>query len=118
MLDKLATGLADIFTKLSFGGKLGSIVVTIAIVLWIDTQMGFTYHYFTDRKIGEIERLNAVLRDNSIDSTTRANLYLQRVDVINKSRGIDTNLPFHISYSWLIGLLIVFSYQILVYGGT
>jgi hypothetical protein len=105
-----------------FGGlKPKHRVITIAFVLllaaWVDSQMGFTYHYFTDKKINEISRYNQILKDDKLDSNTIALVKKERQSVISKNRAFiefanrDTAPPknaiFHLSYSWLLIILFV-----------
>jgi hypothetical protein len=113
-------GLANFFNRLNLTSKFISLIVFVTIMFWIDSQMGFSYHYFTQRKIEEIETYNRILKDNSLDSTTRAVISKERMSVITKSRALfepidykaqppEHSAIFHISYSWLLVLLIIFS---------
>jgi len=77
--------------------------------------MGFSYHYFTQRKLDEISKYNIILRDNSLDSSTRSMLVKERTSIINKNRAIldsterktrTKSFLFWMSFTWIFLVLI------------
>jgi len=121
-MDKLLEFFANIFSNITSWRSLFTIVLLSTIVLWIDSQMGFSYHYFTQRKIDEIARYNQIVKDPSLDSVTRALIIKERLSVIKKNRAMvepidkfpkDTSALFHLSYSWIIALIILLSYPLM-----
>jgi hypothetical protein len=124
-MNDLFDSLAKAFAQLTFKTKIFYTFLVIIGVAWIDSQMGFTYHYFTDRKIDEIRKYGEVLKDTNIDAKTRVLILNERIAVINKGRGFvesikradtDKSFLFHLSYSWILGLLIIFSYWLIKKG--
>lgn len=107
-----------IFSPLtSWRSRFIYLVVILLIAFWVDSQMGFTYHYFTQRKIDEIHRYNEMLDNKNIDSATRHLIMKERFAVITKNRAIlepserqekAHGVLFHISYSWIYIALILF----------
>lgn len=64
--------------------KAAVIISIVFSLILIDNIFGFSFHYNKDKKIDEIERLNAIIKDNSVDSATRAYCIQMRADVINQ----------------------------------
>jgi ABC-type Na+ efflux pump permease subunit len=117
--------LATAFARLNFKTKIFYTLLGILLVAWIDSQMGFTYHYFTARKIEEIKKYNEIVADPTIDPETKTLVIKERLTVINKARGLvdsirksdtDKSIFFHLSYSCIIGLLIILSYWLIKIG--
>ncbi len=115
-MDKVLELFARMFDQLTWRSRLVSIVFVILIVFWIDTQMGFTYHYFMDRKLEEIGKINLILKDTTIDNNAATLLERERISIISKSRGFlepmerhekATGLMFHLSYSWVMVIIVL-----------
>ncbi len=80
--------------------------------------MGFTYHYFTQRKIEEIAKYDELLKDPSLDSGTNAMIKDQRTGIITKKRILSKNLDkingwlYFFSSSWFLILLMALTPKI------
>ena len=111
------SGLANLFgNALPPIQRFFNLIILIGILLWVDGQMGFTYHYFSQRKIDEISSYNALLKDTSLDSNTRAMLMKERTLAITKKRmsasdyasfRILNGWQFILSCNWLMILIIL-----------
>jgi hypothetical protein len=120
-MDKIAEFFANLFNKLSAMSKLVTIAFVCLIFYWIDTQMGFTYHYFTGRKIEEIKKYSEIITSPSVDSVTKVLLVRERTNVIQKSRATfdravnkkDKSFLFHLSYSFAFAILMILAYPLL-----
>ncbi len=86
-MEKILEVFARIFDKLTWKSRIVTFVTVVLIVIWIDSQMGFTYHYFIDRKLDEITKINQILKDTSFDNETKNLLNRERLSIITKSRG-------------------------------
>jgi hypothetical protein len=64
--------------------KLAIIITILALVILLDNIFGFSFHYNNDRKIDEIEHLNAIIEDASVDSVTKAYCIQMRKDIIQQ----------------------------------
>ena len=115
-MNALVESIAKIFEKLSNRHRLISLLIVMVILSWIDSQMGFTYHYFTDKKIDEIVKFNQILKDTSLDSQTKTILSNERMAIISKNRAIVEPLQhqeikqgiwFHLSYGGIILLVTI-----------
>ncbi len=96
--------------------RLVYFLIIVGVSFWIDSQMGFTYHYFTERKINAISKYSTLIKDPQLDSTTKTLLIKERLSVIQKSRAMvepiarttkPNGIIFHLSYSWMFILLII-----------
>jgi hypothetical protein len=120
-MHRLAEVIGEFFAKLTLSGKLISIISGFLIVIIVDSQLGFSYHYFTDRKISEIKEYNAIIKDPLLDSSSKRMINDQRILVINKNRGLNVlsssigaeTVKFTLSYSWLMIVLILFTNSLL-----
>lgn len=94
--------------------RIINFVIITTIILTIDNQMGFSYHYFTQKKIDEISGYNKILLDTTIDAQTKILIKNQRRYIIDKERFYrpinkkDKHYSplFYISYSFIMVLLI------------
>lgn len=105
--------------------RLLNLVVLIIIFIWIDGQMGFTYHYFSQRKIDEISSYNNILKDSSIDKATRLSIMNERAIIVAKRRMSDydytsnrvlTGWQFILSCNWLFALTILILPKLMIIG--
>jgi hypothetical protein len=109
--------LAALFSSfLPIHTRILNFLVISVLIIWIDSQMGFTYHYFTKSKIEEIAKYNELLKDTSLDSVTKQSIYDERKLVIEKNRALIESgsqikkvngFYLFVSYSWLYILMII-----------
>lgn len=119
----LTEPFAIIFSPLtSWRSRLIYLTIFLLIGFWVDSQMGFTYHYFTQRKIDEVSRYISLLDNKNIDSTTKGLIKIELLSVINKKRAIVESkerypkaggIFYHLSYSWIYLLLAIFGIPLL-----
>lgn len=89
------------FTKLKY------LFFIIIILSLIDARMGFSYHYFNQRKMEEVAAISKILNDGNLDEATSIKLEQKRREYIDsKQFSININLSV-ISFETLlsIGLL-------------
>lgn len=69
--------------------KTALVVLIIIAILFIDNYLGFSFHYINDKKIEQIQKVDNILKDTLIDTTSR-NFALQiRSEIINRKNAID-----------------------------
>lgn len=121
-LEKFSSGVAEFFARLSFKTKIVVFLFTILFILWLDNQTGFTYHYFTSRKIDEIKNYKEILKDTSLTSYSKGIIENEFISAINKTRGFKLNqiqgesVLFHLSYSWILLFMILFIKKLIAAG--
>lgn len=90
--------------------KLKYLFIIVVLLIFIDSRIGFTYHYFTQRKIEEVADISKIINDPLIDSTTKSILSKQRLSIISENRNLLPEIKKHkaeggfwffISYSFL-----------------
>lgn len=69
--------------------KAALVMFIILGVLFVDNYLGFSYNYNTDRKIEQVEKINALIKDTSVDSTTKSFALNIRSEVINRKNSVD-----------------------------
>jgi len=56
--------------RIRLSSKATMIVFSILAIVLFDNILGFTYYFSTDKKIGQIQKLNSIINDITTDSTT------------------------------------------------
>src|SRR6185436_17446900 len=88
---KIFTGLSSLY-KLFWG------LIVCFLIFWVDSRMGFTYHYFNDKKISAIIRYNDMIKDPKIDSADKAKFVKLRDAIIVRNRDLFDPVNKHEPY--------------------
>ncbi|WP_342086077.1 hypothetical protein [Dyadobacter sp. OTU695] len=100
-------GFADLFlsNRSSFGKKLYVIFIVIALFLVIDFLTDFFTNAFNSQKIEQLEKIQQMLQNKNLDSTTAKYLVRKKMQIVERwdyrdmlfnARGvISNNLNFH-----------------------
>lgn len=81
-IDHLSEFLFDEKRRLS--SKAAVVVLVTLTILIINDIFGFSYSYTVDKKIQQVQTLNSILNDSSIDDKTRRFAFNLRSEVINR----------------------------------
>jgi hypothetical protein len=74
--------------------KAAILIVTIIMFFIVDGIFGYSYFYFSNRKIEQIDKISALLKDTTLDLETKNELIRQRKNVIEHRRLTDNFMPF------------------------
>lgn len=97
-LDNITEYLTDEDRQLS--SKAAFIVLIILVVVFVDNVLGFSYHFRIDKKLDEIQKINTIIKDPTVDSTTKAYAIQLRADIMQKQTVIDYTLSFFRNIKW------------------
>lgn len=86
-LDHFSEFLFDERRRLS--SKAAVVLFIILAILFVDNILGFSHAYTADKKIEQVQKLNAILKDPTIDSTTKSFALSQRSDIIRRQNIIN-----------------------------
>ena len=82
MFESILKYITDKQTKLSTKAYVTIIGITLFIA--IDKIVGFSYHYFIDKKIEEVELVGRILKDTTLEKNNRKELITLRQDILSK----------------------------------
>lgn len=88
-IDHFADFLFDERRRLS--SKAAVILFIILAVLLVDNLLGFSYSFAIDRKISQVQKLNTIIKDPSVDSSTKMfainlrNRIIDRQDIVSQA---------------------------------
>lgn len=91
-IDHTTEFLFDEHRRLS--SKAAVVVFVIIGVLFVDNYLGFSYHYNTDKKIEQVQKVNSIIKDTTIDSTTKAFALNLRSEIIHRRNAFDYFVSF------------------------
>lgn len=76
------------------------LIFSVLAIFLIDNILGFSYYYDSDRKIDEVKKLNSIIADPQIDSTTRQFALNLRTEIITRENCINNSLNFFKGIKW------------------
>lgn len=91
-IEPLAKAIFDPKSRLST--KAAILIVTIIMLFIVDGIFGYSYFYFSNRKIEQITRLSTLLKDTTLDLETKSEVIRLQKDVIGHTRLTDNLMPF------------------------
>jgi hypothetical protein len=80
----------DHFTEFLFdekrrlSSKAAVVLFIVLAICFVDNMLGFSHSFNIDKKIGQVQKLNAILKDTTIDSTTKAFALSLRSEIIER----------------------------------
>lgn len=72
--------------------RAGFVIIIVIGVLVIDNLMGFSFHYQKEKNIQELEKLSSIIKDSSIDSTSKAYAISLRNEIFYRKNLLDYTL--------------------------
>ena len=97
-IDKITEFLFDENRRLS--SKAAVVVFTIIALLIIDNVLGFSYYYNTDKKVEQIQKLNIIIKDPTLDNTTKTFALHLRSEIIDRQNVLNQIFYFSINFKW------------------
>lgn len=70
--------------KKQLSQKAAVVVLVIIAIVAVDNLLGFTYYYNTEKKIQQIEKLNVIIKDSTIDNNTKETAFKLRSEIISR----------------------------------
>jgi hypothetical protein len=80
--DTILTYITDKERKLST--KTYVTIICLALIIVLDNIIGLSYHYSVDKKLTEINVIGQILKDTTLEKSTRKELLTLRQEILNK----------------------------------
>jgi hypothetical protein len=91
-LDQITEFLFNENRRLS--SKAAVVLFIIIGIFFIDNMLGFTFYYNSDKKIEEINKLNYIIKDSTVDQYTKSYAIALRSTIIDRKNVLIKTLSF------------------------
>ncbi|MCU7547784.1 hypothetical protein OCK74_01600 [Chitinophagaceae bacterium LB-8] len=97
-IDHITEYLTDENRRLST--KAAFVILALFMIVLVDNILGFSFHYRTDKKLEELQKVAGIINDTSADRTTKAYAAALRSEIMDRQNIIDYSLSFLRNIKW------------------
>lgn len=91
-IDHITEFLFDEHRRIS--SKAAVVLFIILSIIFVDNYLGFSFHYNIDKRIEQVEKVNKILSDSLVDSTTKAFALNVRSEIMERKNAVDYLFSF------------------------